>query len=135
VVTDSSNPAIGLQAAITFASPSVSLAKTAGLKANFIDRVKAESFPIGDTVVARQCDAKVRVPATVTSHCDPATEISGTAAGNGRVSFSPTGVQLLIGSTYSDSAGQSCLPGGTCEIVVTDSNNSAIAVQVAVMLA
>ncbi len=135
VVTDSSNPAIGLDVAVTFDSPTVLLKRTTGLKANSIDSVKATGFPIGDSVVARECDGKVKVPATISTHCDAATEIAGTVAGNGQVAFSPTGVKILVGGAYSDKAGGTCLAGGSCEIVVTDSSNAAIRVKTTVSLA
>jgi hypothetical protein len=43
------------------------------------------------------------------------------------VVFSPTGVTLLVGNAYSDTAAGMCSPGGTCDIVVTDSANTAFA--------
>jgi hypothetical protein len=135
VVADSSNPAIGLDVAITFESPMVVLKRTNGLKANTIDPVKATGFPIGDIVVARECDAKVKVPATISSHCDAATEISGTVGGNGQVAFSPAGIKIRVGSAYSDKAGGTCPSGGICEIVVTDSSNGAVRLRATVSLA
>jgi hypothetical protein len=77
----------------------------------------------------------VKVPATISSHCDTATEISGTVAGNGQVAFSPAGVKILVGGAYSDKAGGTCPAGGICEIVVTDSSNSAVRLKTTVSLA
>ena len=56
-VTDSDNSAIGLNEAVAFASPSFTLKKTAAVLGNYVDAVKATGFPIGDTVLAQECDA------------------------------------------------------------------------------
>ena len=32
---------------------------------NYVDAVKAAGFPIGDTIVAQECDSNVVIPATV----------------------------------------------------------------------
>ena len=68
------------------------------------------------------------MPSTVSTHCDAATQISGTAGASGKVVFSPTGVTLRVGSAYSDSASGTCQVAGTCDIGVTDSSNAAIGV-------
>ena len=135
-VTDSDNSAIGASVAVGFASPpTVSLKETTGVIGNYVDAVKAAGFPIGDPVVAQECDPNVVIPATVASDCDAATQISGTAGARGAVVFSPTGVKLLVGSAFSDSAGGTCTAGGTCEVVVTDSANPSIGTDVAVTFA
>ena len=118
--------------ALSFTLPSFVVKKTTGVLGNYVDGVKAVGFPIGDTIVAQECDASVSVPSTVSTHCDAATQISGTAGSNGDVTFSPTGVTLRVGSAYSDSASGTCQVGGTCDIGVTDANNSAIGVSVSV---
>ena len=126
-VTDSDNSAIGASVAVGFASPpTLSLKETSGVLGNYVDAVKAAGFPIGDPVVAQECDENVVIPNTVASDCDAATQISGTAGARGAVVFSPTGVKLLVGGAFSDSAGGNCPAGGTCEVVVTDSANPSI---------
>ncbi len=135
VVTDSDNAAFGLSSAVAFASPTVSVKKTTPVLGNYVDSVKASGFPIGDSVVAQECDASVSVPSTVSTNCDGATEISGSVAANGVVTFSPTGVTLRAGSAYSDGASGTCAAGGTCEVVFTDSDNAAIGFEVAVTFA
>ena len=116
--------------ALSFTLPSITVKKTTGVLGNYVDGVKAVGFPIGDTVVAQECDASVSVPGTVSTNCDAATQISGTSGTNGKVTFTPTGVTLRVGSAYSDSAGGTCQLGGTCNVGVTDSDNSAIGVSV-----
>ena len=136
VVTDSNNAAIGFSEAVAFVSPTVTLHKTTAVLGNYADGVKTTGFPIGDTVVAQECDASVSVPSTVSTHCDAATQISGTVAANGVVTFSPTAaVTLRAGSAYTDTASGTCAAGATCEIVVTDSRNAAIGFEVAVTFA
>ena len=93
-----------------------------GALGNYVDAVKASGFPIGDTVVAQECDASVSVPVTVSTNCDAATEITGAAGTNGEVVFSPRCDPPGRGA-YSDSASGTCQVGGTCNIGVTDANN------------
>jgi Putative Ig domain/Neocarzinostatin family len=135
VVTDSDNPAIGLVAPITFAKPSVSLEASTNVSPNFKDRVDASGFPVGDGVIAQECDQSVHVPKTIGTHCDAATSVSGTVGSKGVVSFSPSAVTVLVGSAYVDSSHHSCIPGGTCQVVVVDTDNSNVAVGVPVGLA
>ena len=126
-VTDSDNSAIGVSATVGFASPpTVTLKETIGVIGNYVDAVKAAGFPIGDPVVAKECDSNVVIPTTVAPDCDSSTQVTGTAGARGAVVFSPTGVKLLVGSTFSDGADGACSFGGTCEIVVTDSANPGI---------
>jgi hypothetical protein len=125
-IVDASNADIGTGVPVTFATPAITVKKTTAVLGNYVDGVKTSGFPIGDTVSAQECDSSVSVPATVSTHCDAATEASGTVAANGAVPFSPAGVKLLVGSAYSDGASGSCSFGGTCEIAVTDAQNSAI---------
>ncbi len=134
-VVDSNNADISASVAVAFASPTVAVHKTTAVLGNYLDGVKTTGFPIGDTVVAQECDAGVSVPSTVSTHCDGATQISGTVAANGVVVFSPTGVTLRVGSAYSDTSAGTCTTGGTCEVVVTDSSNAAIGFEVAVTFA
>ena len=116
--------------ALSFTSSSFAARKTTGLLGNYVDGLKAINFPIGDTIVAQECDASVSVPSTVSTHCDSATQITGTAGPKGSVTFTSAGVKLLIGSAYSDTAGGTCLVAGSCTIAVTDSDNSAIGASV-----
>ena len=101
---------------------------------NYVDAVKAAGFPIGDTIVAQECDSSVVIPTTVASDCDGATQISGPSGAAGKVTFSPTGV-TLVGSAYSDSASGTCPFGGTCEVLVSDSTNPSIGLDEAVTFA
>ena len=102
---------------------------------NYTDVVKAAGFPIGDTVVAQECDSSVVIPTSVATDCDSATQITGTAGAKGAVVFSPTGVKLLVGQAFSDSANGACSFGGTCEVVVSDSGNPGIGTDEAVTFA
>ena len=122
--------------ALSFTLPSFTLKKTTDVLGNYVNTVKATGFPIGDTVVAQECDASVSVPNTVPTHCDASTEISGIAGASGKVVFSPaTGVTLLVGDAYSDTADGTCQLGGSCDIGVTDSDNSAIGLSATVAFA
>ena len=135
-VTDSNNSAIGVSLAVGFASgPTASLKETTNVLGNYTDVVKAAGFPIGDTVVAQECDSNLVFPTTESSNCDSATQISGTAGAKGTVTFSSTGVKLLIGGDYSDSAHFACAAGGTCQVLVSDSANPGIGTSVDVTFA
>jgi len=111
---------------LRFSTPTLSIHKTTGVLGNYADALKASGFPIGDTVEAAECDASVVAPTTVSTHCDSTTQIAGTVATTGKVTFSPTDIQLLVGGDYSDGAGGTCLPGETCDVVITDLDNAAI---------
>ncbi len=134
-VTDSDNGALGAVEGVGFSSPIVSLKQTTNVLGNSVDAVKAAGFPIGDTVVAQECDPNVVVPTTIGSDCDAATQISGTAAANGKVTFSPVGVTLAVGSGYSDRSDGACPVGGTCTVVVSDAASPSIGLAVAVTFA
>jgi len=86
--------------------------------------VTAGELPVGDTVTAQECDANV-TSANLMTNCDNATQITGTVGTNGKVTFTSAGVTVLVGSAYSDSAGGTCLAGGSCDIVVNDSTSGA----------
>ena len=107
-VTDADNSAIGASVSchVRF-TPTIVLKETTNVVGNYVDAVKAAGFPIGDTIVAQECDSNVVIPTTVASDCDAATQISGPAGASGKVTFSPTGVTLRVGSAYSDSAERS----------------------------
>jgi hypothetical protein len=134
-VTDSSNSAVGLSATVGFTTPVISVHKTTGVLGNYVNAVKAIGVPIGDTLTAQECDSSVVIPGTVGTHCDAATQISGTASTTGAVLWGTTGVTMLVGGAYSDSASGTCPVGGTCDIVVTDSGNTALTFEGAVTFA
>jgi hypothetical protein len=120
--------------ALGFTAPHFATKATAKIIGNYPDPIKAGGFPIGDTIVAQECDSSVSVPSTVATNCDTATDISMTASATGGAIFSP-GLVLRVGSAYSDTAGGTCPPGGTCEIVVTDMQNPSIGLEVSVSFA
>ncbi len=126
-VTDSDNSAIGVSTTVGFASPTFLLKETTNVIGNYVDQVKGAGFPVGDTIVAQECDSNVVIPTTVASDC-AAAQISGVAGASGKVAFSPSGVTLKVGAAFSDSANGSCPIGGTCEVVVTDSANTGIGI-------
>jgi hypothetical protein len=135
VVTDSTNGSFDSEIAITITSPSVSVRKTSDLRSGEVDAVKAGGFPAGDQVVAEECDRSVKVPATTATHCDPASQITGTASTSGKVAFGPAGVPVQVGPAYSDPAGGRCAPGRTCDIAVSDSTNPTVGFKVTIGLA
>ncbi len=135
VVTDASNPAVDVSEAVTFATPTVTLKATANVPDNFVNKVSAGSFPVGDTVTARQCDSGVDPASTLGTRCDTATVITGTVASNGKVTFTPAGVTTKVGLDYVESGSGTCPAGGTCDIVVNDSTTSGISVEVPITLA
>ena len=134
VVTDSANPGIGTEVAFTFAVPTVTLKETTDVPANYVDKVTAAKYPVGDTVTAQECDSSV-TSANMATHCDSATQITGTVQPNGGVLFSPTAVTVKVGAAYTDSAGGTCPAGGSCDIVVNDSSDSGFYVATPVGLA
>lgn len=126
VADDSANPAVGaVSAQVTFAVPTITLSKTTGVTNGTVDKITAKYFPIGDSIAAEQCDSAATV-ATLSTNCDSATTINGSAGATGSVVFSPNGVTMLVGGGYSDLAGGTCNAGGSCLIAVTDSSNAAI---------
>ena len=135
-VTDSDNSAIGASVAVGFASPpTVSLKETTNVLGNYTDVVKAAGFPIGDTIVAQECDPNVVIPTTVASDCDAATQISGPAGAKGKVTFSPTGVSSASAVLSRTVPSGTCPFGGTCEVLVSDSANPSVGPDVAVTFA
>jgi hypothetical protein len=69
------------------------------------------------------------------THCDSSTQITGTVASNGKVTFSAAGVEVLIGNAYSDGVGGTAPAGGSADIVVNDSTHSGAYVAIPVGLA
>ena len=134
VLTDSQDPAIGLSLPVHFVSPLAIVKKGTGVANGYVDNVKGSNFPIGDTVTATECDSNV-TPADAMLNCDNNTQITGTVVANGKVIFNAAGVTVLDGSSYSDGAGGSVNPGGTVDIVVTDSTHSGYYVAVPLGLA
>ena len=98
-MSDSANPSIGLDEAVTFATPTASVKETSNVAPNYVDKVTADEFPAGDTVTAQECDANV-TSANLATNCDSATQITGTAGTTGKVTFTAAGVEVLIGSAY-----------------------------------
>jgi hypothetical protein len=122
-------------AALGFTIPTFTLHKSTAVLGNYVNSVKASGIPIGDTVTAVECDSSVSVPATVSSNCDNATQISGTAAANGTVVFTTTGVPMKVNGAYSESASGTCVVGGTCNVAVVDTSNADIFASVPVAFA
>jgi hypothetical protein len=133
-VTDSDNSAIGLSTAVGFTSPVVVVKETTNVLGNYVDSVKATGFPIGDSIMAQECDPNLVFPASVASDCDTGTQVSATASAKGTVTFSP-GVTLRVGGAFSDSAGGACSAGGSCEVLVSDSANPSVGLEKAVTFA
>ena len=127
VVTDTSNTDIAHGLPVNFIASSAKLAKSTGVLGNYVDKVSVTGFPIGDTVIARECDAAATAPNTDAADCAASTQISGTVGPAGTVPFSPAGVTVLVANAYADAAAGTCVPGSTCNIVVTDTSNTDIA--------
>ena len=123
-MSDSTNPSIGLDEAVTFATPTATVKEASNVAPNYVDKVTAANSPAGDTVTAQECDGNV-TSANLGTNCDSATQITGTAGTNGKVTFTAAGVKVLVGSAYTDSAGGTCPAGGSCDIVVNDSTSGA----------
>ena len=109
-----------VSAPLSFTSPSAKLMSSTNVVPNAADKVTAGSFPAGDTVTAEECDSSVAGPSTFASHCDPGTKITGTASSKGKVAFSPTGVTVVDGSSYTESGSGTVEPAGHADIVVDD---------------
>ena len=110
-------------APLGFALPSATVLLAASVPNAYKDPVKAKHFPIGDQVVAQECDSSVNSATNVATNCDHATEIHGTVTPMGIAKFSPTGVTIKVGSGYVESGSGSCPAGGTCSVVVSDENH------------
>lgn len=108
---------------LAFTPPTATLKSTSAVVANTVDKVTATSFPAGDTVTAEECDSSVTV-ATLSSHCDGGTTIVGVANAKGKVAFSPPGVTIVDGSSYTESGSGTVVPGGGAHIVVNDNTTS-----------
>ena len=134
-MSDSANPGIGLSVAVTFAVPTATVKEASNVPANYVDRVTAGKFPVGDTVTAQECDPNVNLSQLWLPTVIAATQISGTVGTSGKVTFTAAGVTILVGSAYSDGAGGTCSAGGSCEIVVNDSTHSGVLIVVPIGLA
>ena len=108
---------------MTFATPTASVRETSNVAPNYVDKVTADEFPAGDTVTAQECDANV-TSANLAANCDSATQITGTAGTTGKVTFTPAGVEVLIGSAYGTDGTDSA--GGTCPRVDRATSSSTI---------
>ncbi len=117
-----------------FALPNATAKKTAAVAADYVDKITAADFPGGDTVTARECDTAVNPATDLSSNCDTATVITGTASKSGKVTFTTAGVTVLIG-TYSDGASGTVVPGGAADLVVNDSTTPGISVVIPITVA
>jgi hypothetical protein len=128
---------------LQFTKPSATLEKSTSVPANYVDKVTAAHFPIGDQVTAQECDSAVKPTTNLSTNCDSATVITGTVASNGGVVFSPTGVSVKVGKNYVETGTGTVVKGGTADIVVTDvstndvtgSPNTAVSVVLPIILA
>jgi hypothetical protein len=135
VAHDVSNPAIAVGVSVSFAMPTATANVTSAVAANSLDPIFTAGFPVGDSVLAQACDTTVVVPITLTTNCDPATQIAGTVLGNGRVAFSPTGVRVKVGSEYVETGSGTVTVGGSADLVVIDTSASGISVVIPITLA
>ena len=94
------------------------MTKSTGVLGNYLDKVSATHFPIGDVVIATQCENVV--PLDTQADCDSDTAISGLVGANGTVVFASTGVTMRVGAAYADTANGACNTGGSCVVIVTD---------------
>ena len=118
----------GSDVVLSFATPSVKVSKTTGVLGNYVETVTAKNFPIGDTIDAVECDSSATT-ANLGQNCDKGTQISGSASTAGAVTgtaWSPAGLTMLVDGAYNDSAGGSCLTGGSCSVSAIDSTNAAV---------
>jgi hypothetical protein len=128
VIDSTSSGVNALSVSMAMATPSVKVTKKTGVLGNYVEKVTAKSFPIGDTIDAVECDSSV-TSASEGQNCDDATQISGVASAAGGLSgtaWSPAGVTMLVDGAFSDGAGGSCLTGGFCAVAVIDSTNAAV---------
>jgi hypothetical protein len=133
-VTDADNTAVALEGAVSFAAPTSTVKATTDVKANTVDKVAAADFPIGDTVDAFECDSAVTA-SNVGTNCDSGTEVTGTVASSGKVTFSEAGVTVVDGASYSDTAGNTVEPGGDADIVINDATHSGFFIAVPITIA
>ena len=108
---------------LSFAVPSVKVSKATGVLGNYVEKLTAKDFPIGDTIDAVECDSSVTT-ANLGQNCDNGTLISGSASAAGGVTstaWSSAGLTMLVDGAYSDSADGSCLTGGSCSVALIDS--------------
>jgi hypothetical protein len=120
---------------LQFTKPSATLEKSTSVPAKYVDKVTAADFPIGDQVTAQECDSAVNPATNLSTNCDSATVITGTVASNGEVVFSPTGVSVKVGKKYVETGTGTVVKGGTADIVVTDTSNSAVFVVIPITVA
>jgi hypothetical protein len=118
-----------------FTPPTATVKKSVSVPANYIDKVTATDFPPGDSVTALECDSAVNPATNLSTNCDTSTSITGSAASTGTVTFSPTGVTVKVGSSYVESGTGTVVAGGSADIVVTDTSNSAASVVLPITLA
>jgi hypothetical protein len=122
-----------------FKSLSATLKTINNVVPNTLDKVTAAWFPVGDTVIAEECDSSVMVPTTMASNCDPGTKITGTANANananannakGKMTFSSTGVTIVDGASYTESGTGTVMPGGHADIVIEDTTTGGFVIAI-----
>jgi hypothetical protein len=126
VVTVGNNWQYATSSKLRFTNPTATLGESTSVHANYVDKVTAAHFPIGDQVTAQECDSAVNPATNLSTNCDSATVITGTVASNGAVVFSPTGVSVRVGKNYVETGTGSVVKGGTADIVVTDVSNDIV---------
>jgi hypothetical protein len=135
IVVAGSNGDSTSSAALGFIAPKATAKKSSAVDVNYVDDIKATDFPSGDTVNARECDSSVNPASNLSTDCDSATVITGTAGRSGTVVFSPKGVTVKAGAGYSETGTGTVVAGGTADIVVVDSTRSGIAIVIPISLA
>ena len=121
--------------ALGFTAPTASLKESSAVPANYVDKVTAAHFPAGDTIIAQECDSSVDPATNLATDCDSGTAISGRVGSTGKVKFRPTGITMLVGSSFVESGTGTVVAGGTADIVLTDTYNGAVSVVVPITLA
>lgn len=126
VVAVGSNWQYATSGKLRFTKPSATLGKSTSVPANYVDEVTAAHFPVGDTVTAEECDSAVNPATNLSTDCDSATVITGTAGSTGEVDFSPTGVSVKVGKNFHETGTGTIVKGGTADIVVTDVTTNSV---------
>ena len=95
-----------------FTAPSSSLKRSTAVPANYLEKITASYFPIGDSVIVLECDSSVNPGTNLSTDCDSATAISGTVASTGKVVFTPTGMNVKVGKNYVETGTVKVARGG-----------------------
>lgn len=110
-------------APLGFALPSASVYKSIEVANGYKDAVKTKHFPIGDHILAQQCDSSVNPETNLATNCDHESKIEGTVTASGAVKFTKAGVVIKDGPNYTETGTGTCPAGGTCSVVVSDANS------------